>query len=129
MSTSRLGRAKELEDWADKVDPSGLRIADTDALRSIADLVARRNDVNKELNAAVRSAREARRSWSEIGAMLGVSKQTAQKKYSKVTSSDSQPAELLHPAKLSGALLEERLWPVLQRSIPVGVLMHQGCRR
>ena len=89
MSRSRLDRAKALEDWADKVDPSDLRIADTDALRSIAGLVARRNDVDEELNAAVRSAREARRSWSEIGAMLGVSEQAAQRKYSKVTSSGS----------------------------------------
>jgi hypothetical protein len=30
---------------------------------------------------AIRSARKADRSWSEIGAMLGVSKQAAQHKY------------------------------------------------
>ena len=33
---------------------------------------------------AIRSARRADRSWSEIGTMLGVSKQAAQKKYGKV---------------------------------------------
>jgi hypothetical protein len=30
---------------------------------------------------AIRDARKADRSWSEIGAMLGVSKQAAQRKY------------------------------------------------
>lgn len=42
--------------------------------------------VEAELTEAVRSARQAHRSWSEIGTMLGVSKQAAQRKYgSKLT--------------------------------------------
>jgi hypothetical protein len=33
----------------------------------------------------VRAARSAHRSWSEIGAMLGVTKQAAQRKYGSKT--------------------------------------------
>jgi hypothetical protein len=81
MSKSRAERAAELEAWADRVSVEDLRPADTAALRAIADLVERRNDVEDDLTAAVRAARQANRSWSEIGAMLGVSKQAAQRKY------------------------------------------------
>ncbi|HEX6220750.1 MAG TPA: hypothetical protein VF115_06625 [Acidimicrobiia bacterium] len=45
-----------------------------------------RDKVEAELTEAVRSARQAHRSWSEVGTMLGVSKQAAKRKYgSKVT--------------------------------------------
>ncbi len=74
-------RAKALEDWADRVDPAELRYADTEVLRKIAALAQRRSEVEDDLIAAVRSARRAQRTWSEIGAMLGVSKQAAQRKY------------------------------------------------
>ncbi len=86
MSKTRAERAEALEDWANRVDTRDLTIADTEALRIIAELVERRNEVDEELTAAVRSARRARRSWSEIGAMLGVSKQAAQRKYASKTS-------------------------------------------
>ena len=66
---------------ADTVDPAELRSADTDSLRHIADLAQRRDDVDAELTETVHAARAAHRSWSEIGAMLGVSKQAAQRKY------------------------------------------------
>jgi len=85
MSSTRQERAANLERWADDVDPDDLRRADTDALRQIADLVDRRRNVEDELDAAVREARSAQRSWSEIGAMLGVTKQAAQRKYSNKT--------------------------------------------
>jgi hypothetical protein len=74
-------QAAALERWADAVEPEDLRIADTEALRSIAELVDQRRHVDTERTRAVRSARSAHRSWSEIGAMLGVSKQAAQRKY------------------------------------------------
>jgi hypothetical protein len=49
-------------------------------------LTEQRDEVEQELTEAVRSARQAHRSWSEIGMMLGVSKQAARRKYgSKVT--------------------------------------------
>jgi len=86
MSKSRAERAKALEDWAERVESSDLTEADTAALRVMAELAERREVVEEELTEAVRSARQAHRSWSEIGMMLGVSKQAAQRKYgSKVT--------------------------------------------
>jgi hypothetical protein len=44
-------------------------------------LAEQRDHVETELTAAVRAARRANRCWSEIGAMLGVSKQAAHRKY------------------------------------------------
>jgi hypothetical protein len=86
MSKSRAERAKALEEWAERVASSDLKKADTEALRMIAELAERREVVEAELTEAVRSARQAHRSWSEIGTMLGVSKQAAQRKYgSKVS--------------------------------------------
>ncbi len=86
MNETRAERATVLEDWADRVLIEDLVAVDTDVLRMIAELVDQRNEVDGELTQAVRSAREAHRSWSEIGAMLGVSKQAAQRKYSAKTS-------------------------------------------
>jgi hypothetical protein len=89
MNRTRTDRAEALEKWADKVDSADLKVADTEALRSIAELAEQRNEVDEDLTQAVCSARRAKRSWSEIGAMLGVSKQAAQQKYAKVAASDS----------------------------------------
>ncbi len=86
VSKTRAERAAALEEWAERVDADELKVANTEALRVIAELVERRNEVDEELTAAVRAARRARRSWSEIGAMLGVTKQAAQRKYSSKTS-------------------------------------------
>ncbi len=86
VSKTRAQRAKGLEEWADRVDAADLRVADTEILRTIVELVEQRSGVDEELTAAVRSARQAHRSWSEIGAMLGVSKQAAQRKYTSKTS-------------------------------------------
>jgi len=85
MSSTRQERAANLERWADDVAADDLRAVDTDALRQIADLVDQRRHVDDELDAAVRAARRAQRPWSEIGAMLGVSKQAAQRKYTNKT--------------------------------------------
>lgn len=81
MTTTRAQRADALERWADTVDADDLVEAKTAALRTIAELVERRDDVDAALLDAIRDARNADRSWSEIGAMLGVSKQAAQRKY------------------------------------------------
>jgi hypothetical protein len=81
MNKTRADRAKALEEWADRVNTTELKVVDTEALRTIAELVEQRDEVDEELTDAVRSARRAKRSWSEIGAMLGVSKQAAQRKY------------------------------------------------
>jgi hypothetical protein len=87
VSQTRAERVEALEEWASNVDSADLKIADTTVLREIAMLADQRHEVEAELAAAVRSARLARRSWSEIGAMLGVSKQAAQGKYASKTSS------------------------------------------
>jgi hypothetical protein len=78
---SRAERAAALERWADNVNSEDLTTADTESLRVIAELAERRDEIDEELLEAVRAARRANRSWSEIGAMLGVSKQAAQRKY------------------------------------------------
>ncbi len=85
MTKTRAERLAALEAWAESVDPTELRSADTDALRHIAELAQQREDVDAELAKTVRAARAAGRSWSEIGAMLGVSKQAAQRKYGTKT--------------------------------------------
>jgi len=77
MTTTRAQRADALERWADDVDAGDLVEAKTAALRTIAELVEQRDDVDTALLEAIRDARTADRSWSEIGAMLGVSKQAA----------------------------------------------------
>jgi hypothetical protein len=87
VSTSRADRVRALEAWAERVEAGELKQADTMALRAIAALADRRDEVEDELTEAVRSARRAQRSWSEIGAMLGVSKQAAQRKYAPKVSS------------------------------------------
>ncbi|MEO7398226.1 MAG: hypothetical protein ABIW84_06655 [Ilumatobacteraceae bacterium] len=82
MTTTRAQRAAALEAWADTVDADDLALANTDALRLIAELAERRDGLDEALAEAVRTARGDHRSWSEIGTMLGVSKQAAQRKYS-----------------------------------------------
>jgi predicted ATP-dependent protease len=86
MSNTRAERAKALEVWAERVDAEDLKEADTSALREIAELAEQRAGVEAELEAAVVAARKAKRSWSEIGSMLGVSKQAAQRKYASKVS-------------------------------------------
>ena len=81
MTTTRAQRAVALERWADDVDADELVEARTAALRTIAELVEQRDNVDAALLGAIRDARSADRSWSEIAAMLGVSKQAAQRKY------------------------------------------------
>lgn len=79
--TTRSQRAAALARWADEVDADELVEARTAALRTIAELAEQRDEIDSALLGAVRDARNADRSWSEIGAMLGVSKQAAQRKY------------------------------------------------
>jgi hypothetical protein len=86
MTKSRAERADALERWAEHVESDQLVPADTEALRIIAELTEQREEVDAAILEAVRSARAAHRSWSEIGAMLGVTKQAAQRKYSRLVS-------------------------------------------
>ena len=83
MTTSRERRAAALEAWADRIEADELIEADTTTLRHIAELADKVEEADAELTEAVRQARRASRSWSEIGAMLGVSKQAAQRRFGR----------------------------------------------
>jgi hypothetical protein len=78
---SRADRAAALERWACDADVGQLVERDTSALMHLAKLAEQREALETDLTAAVAEARQLDRSWSEIGAMLGVSKQAAQRKY------------------------------------------------
>ena len=86
MSPTRAQRAATLEAWADEVEADDLVEIDTDELKAIGQFAARRDRLETALADAVLTARRHGRSWSEIGTMLGVTKQAAQRKYSKLAS-------------------------------------------
>jgi DNA-directed RNA polymerase specialized sigma24 family protein len=83
---SRAEKAAALKRWADHVQPDALVEIDTTVLRHLGELAQQRATLDGELREAVLAARRSDRSWSEIGAMLGVSKQAAQRKYGRATS-------------------------------------------
>ena len=82
---TRASRAEALTKWADDVDSSDLVEVDTAVLQHLGQLAAKRDALESDVRAAVEEARRSKKSWSEIGAMLGVSKQAAQRKYSTRT--------------------------------------------
>ena len=81
--TTRADKAAALERWTDNVEAGELAAVDTSALRQLAKLAEQREALDDEVTDAVHAARRANRSWSEIGTMLGVSKQAAQRKYGR----------------------------------------------
>ena len=81
MTTSRAKGLAAFERWASNVAPEDLVALDTSTLQTIAGLAAQRESVEAQLRVAVGAARGDGRSWSEIGAMLGVTKQAAQRRY------------------------------------------------
>jgi hypothetical protein len=81
--TTHDEKAAALERWADDVEPDDLVAVDTSVLRQLAKLADQRAELDNAVTEAVRAARRAHRSWSEIGAMLGVSKQAVQRKYNR----------------------------------------------
>lgn len=86
---SKADRAQKLEAferWAAEVDANHLVVLDTTALKALMELSEQRTAVEAQLLEAVRQARADHHSWSEIGLMLGVSKQAAQRRYGKFTS-------------------------------------------
>lgn len=78
---TRSQRARSLEAWAERVDAADLIPAAASTMVTIAALAGERIRIEDELLDAVRRARRLGRSWAQIGAMLGVSKQAAQRKY------------------------------------------------
>ena len=79
--TERAGRLEALEQWADTVNANHLVTVETTALQAAMVLAEQRTAVEAQLVVAVGDARSREHSWSQIGAMLGVSKQAAQRKY------------------------------------------------
>lgn len=77
-------RAEAFEAWADAVDAADLQPLDTRALQEVARLADLRDQVDAAIVAAVCKAREQQSTWSEIAAMLGVTKQAAHRKYARV---------------------------------------------
>ncbi len=82
----REKKLEALERWARSVEVDGLVVVDTSALRKLLQLAEQRTAVEAELVEAVCQARADNYSWSEIGTMLGVSKQAAQRRYGRATS-------------------------------------------
>lgn len=80
---TRDEKSSALERWADNVDPGDVVAVDASVLRHLAKLADQRAELDAAVIEAVHAARTANRSWSEIGVMLGVSKQAAQHKYGR----------------------------------------------
>ena len=81
-------RAEAFAAWAEDLDPSDLRPHDTGALQQLSKLAGLRRDIDDAILAAVRVARRQCSTWSEIGAMLGVTKQAAQQRFAPLLASD-----------------------------------------
>jgi hypothetical protein len=86
MNSKRGNKASALERWAELVNEDELVEIDSDELRAIAQFAARRDRLESALAEAVRTARRNGRTWSQIGTMLGVTKQAAQRKYARLAS-------------------------------------------
>lgn len=73
--------AKEVDAWADGLEPADIRQVPIGDLRAISSLVATIQEAETTLADDVDRARQEGRSWSQIGTALGFSKQTAQQRY------------------------------------------------
>ena len=80
-------RADAFGAWAEQIDPADLEPADTGALQAIARLTDLRREIETAILEAVQHARQQSRTWAEIGAMLGVTRQAAQHKYAPALAS------------------------------------------
>ena len=81
-------RAEAFAAWAENLDPSDLRPLDTRALQQLSKLAGLRQDIDDAILAAVREARQQCSTWSEIGSMLGVTKQAAQQRFTPLLDGD-----------------------------------------
>lgn len=70
-----------LEKWAEEVDPADLKPAPLESMGVVAAWINQQEGVNEALARAVADARTRGVTWSQIGEMLGVSKQAARQKY------------------------------------------------
>jgi len=70
MSKTRAERARALEEWAERVEATDLKVNDTKALRAIAELADQRAEIEQALEEAVRSARRTHRTCPRSGPCL-----------------------------------------------------------
>ena len=86
-------RAEAFAAWAENLDQADLRPLDTSALQLLSRLGALRQEIDDATLAAVREARRQGSTWSEIGTMLGVTKQAAQQRFAPMLANDSHHNE------------------------------------
>jgi hypothetical protein len=77
--------ATELKDWAARVDPDTVEVESTEDLRAIADAADAARAAHAALVEAVAIARGRGRSWNRIAVPLGVSRQAARERFSRIT--------------------------------------------
>ncbi len=77
--------AADAEAWLDSLDPDTTPAEDTSDLREIGLALGELVDRQKRLDDAVVAARNNGRSWSEIGLVLGISKQAARERYGQLS--------------------------------------------
>lgn len=73
--------AQRFEQLADELDPATAQAEDTDDLRQIAVASDMARDDEARLREAVQLARAHGRSWNQIAAALGVSRQAARQRF------------------------------------------------
>jgi hypothetical protein len=94
-------RSEAFEAWANSVHPADLEPANTRALQTITRLTDLRKEIDAAILEAVREAHLQCRTWAEIGAMLGVTKQAAQQKFGPLLA-DSLPGSKPRVGALHG---------------------------
>lgn len=97
--------AAEAEAWLDALDPDQTPARDADDLRAVGIAVAAVAAAEAQLRTAVGAARKQRRSWTLIGAALGVSKQAAAMRFGdraakKTTSTTPAKRRSVKPERL-----------------------------
>ena len=85
--------AAEAESWLDGLDPDddSVHVDDPEDLRQIARALRAVVDAEALLTLAVNSARANGRPWHEIGRVLGMSRQAAQKRYDRTAGTTREP--------------------------------------
>jgi hypothetical protein len=76
-----LSHADELARQFEDYEPAGGDVRDAEALRYVATAFARVAASQRDLAAAVHTARAEGHSWAAIGAMLGTSGEAARQRY------------------------------------------------
>lgn len=81
MTADATATGAALESWADQVSTAELEGPGPLALQLLAAHVDQRETAEAAIAEAIRQARAAGQTWSQIAAVLGVTKQAAQRKY------------------------------------------------